>query len=99
MLVGYARVSTQKQNLDLQKDALDNDGSLTLPQAVAGTTDHPGNEQGTTPLDLGISPNGQFLYNVLPGSGRVAGWRINSDGGLTKLGEFGGVPPTVNGNR
>ena len=75
-----------------------NDGSLTLLQAIAGTTEHPGNEQGTTPLDLGVSPNGQFLYNVLPGSGKIAGWRINSNGSLTKLGEFGGLPQTVNGD-
>ncbi len=74
------------------------DGGLTLLQAVAGTTDDPGNEQGTTPLDLGISPNGRFLYNVLPGSGKVAGWRINSDGSLTKIGEYGGLPQTVDGD-
>ena len=71
---------------------------MTLLLAIAGTTEHPGNEQGTTPLDLGISPNGHFLYNVLPGSGKIAGWRINSNGSLTKLGEFGGLPQTVNGD-
>jgi 6-phosphogluconolactonase (cycloisomerase 2 family) len=73
-------------------------GSLTLLQAVAGLTDHPGNEQGSTPLDLGISRNGQFLYNVLPGSGRVAAWRIGRNGNLTKISEYGGIPQTVNGD-
>jgi len=50
-------------------------------------------------LTLYLPPSlacGRFLYNVLPGSGAVAGWRINDDGSLTKIGEFGGLPDTVN---
>ncbi|MCC5639300.1 beta-propeller fold lactonase family protein [Nostoc sp. CHAB 5844] len=78
------------------------DGSLKLLAAVAGITDDlpgpPGKVQGSTPLDIGISTNGRFLYNVLPGSGAIAGWRINSDGSLTKIGEFGGLPDAVNGD-
>lgn len=54
--------------------------------------------QGPTPLDLAITPDGNFLYNVLPGSGRVAGWRINSDGSLTSVGEFEGLGQTVDGD-
>ena len=61
-------------------------------------TEHGPNVQGSTPLDLAITTNGKFLYNVLPGTGRVAGWRINGDGSLTKVGEFGGLPITVNGD-
>ena len=68
------------------------DGSLSLLDSVAGKTDHPGNIQGSTPLDMGVSPNGRYLYVVLPGSGAVGGWQINRDGSLTKLGEFGGLP-------
>lgn len=85
------------------------DGSLTLLAAVAGTTRDlpctagvtcaPGaNRQGSTPLDIRVSPNGRFLYNVLPGSGRVAAWRINADGSLTKIGEYGGLPRTIDGD-
>lgn len=74
------------------------DGSLTLLEAVAGTADQPGNIQGPTPLDLRVSPNGKFVYDVLPGSGNVAGWRINADGTLTKIGEYHGLPQTVNGD-
>ncbi len=74
------------------------DGSLSLLNAVAGTTDNPGNQQGSTPLDLGIDPNGQFLYNVLPGSGKVAAWRINADGSLTKIAEYSGLPKAVDGD-
>jgi len=74
------------------------DGSLTLLERVAGTTEHPGNVQGSTPLDERISPDGRFLYVVLPGSGKVA-WRIEDDGRLTKLGEFAGLPRTIDGDQ
>ena len=74
------------------------DGSLSLLDSVAGKTDHPGNIQGSTPLDMGVSPDGNYLYVVLPGSGAVGGWRINRDGSLTKLGEFAGLPKTVDGD-
>ena len=68
-----------------------NRGKLTLLNAKAGSTDAPvpPKTQGSTPLDIRVSNNGQFLYDVLPGSGKVAGWRINNrDGSLTKRGEF-----------
>ncbi|MFO0952987.1 MAG: beta-propeller fold lactonase family protein [Isosphaeraceae bacterium] len=78
--------------------SIGHDGRLQLLQAVAGTTDPSPNRQGSTPLDLGVSPDGRFLYNVLPGSGKVAGWRINGNGSLTKIGEFGGLPITVDGD-
>jgi 6-phosphogluconolactonase len=75
------------------------DGSLSLLESVAGTTDHPGNKQGTTPLDERISPDGRFLYAVLPGAGKVGAWRIEDDGKLTKLGEFAGLPQTIDGDQ
>lgn len=75
------------------------DGRLTLLEPVAGTTEDPGNRQGTTPLDMRTSPDGRFLYVVLPGSGKVAAWRINANGRLTKLGEYAGLPKTVDGDQ
>jgi hypothetical protein len=75
------------------------DGGLTLLESVAGTTEHPGNTQGTTPLDERISPDGRFLYVVLPGSGKVGAWRIEAEGALTKVGEFGGLPQTIDGDQ
>ncbi len=75
-----------------------NDGQLTLLEQAAGTTDDPGNVQGTTPLDMAVSGNGRFLYVVLPGAGKVAAWRIGSDGRLHKLGEFPGLPNTIDGD-
>ena len=74
------------------------DGSLTLLESVAGETEHPGNMQGSTPLDARISQDGRYLYVVLPGSGKVAGWRIADDGSLAKVGEFAGLPQTIDGD-
>jgi len=74
------------------------DGHLTLLAAVAGTTNPGPTIQGSTPLDIRVSPNGQFLYDVLPGTGKVAAWAINSNGSLTKIGEYAGLPSTVNGD-
>jgi 6-phosphogluconolactonase (cycloisomerase 2 family) len=79
------------------------DGSLTLLDAQAGLTDEragapSASKQGSTPLDLGISPDGRFLYDVLPGSGRVGAWRIEDDGRLTKIGEYDGLPRTIDGD-
>lgn len=83
------------------------DGSLTLINPRAGVpidTEFPApanpgaRGQGPTPLDLGISHDGRFLYNVLPGSGRVAAWRIQSNGSLTPIGEFAGLGQTVEGD-
>lgn len=74
------------------------DGSLTLLEAVAGETEHPENAQGSTPLDARISQDGRYLYVVLPGSGKVGGWQIMDDGALSKLGEYAGLPQTVDGD-
>ncbi|HYY11139.1 MAG TPA: beta-propeller fold lactonase family protein [Kineosporiaceae bacterium] len=74
-------------------------GSLTLLKSVAGTTDHPANVQGSTPLDARVSPDGKSLYVVLPGSGKVAAWNISPDGELSKIGEFAGLPRTVDGDQ
>lgn len=78
------------------------DGSLSLLDPVAGITDElpggSGYSQGSTPLDLAVTGNGRFLYNVLPGSGAVAAWEINRDGSLSKIGEFGGLPETLEGD-
>ncbi|MGE3536722.1 MAG: lactonase family protein [Candidatus Tectimicrobiota bacterium] len=86
---------------------IDPNGRLSLLNPRAGTaldTDFPAPEnpgarsQGATPLDLAISHDGKFLYNVLPGSGRVAAWRIKGNGSLVSIGEFPGLGQTVDGD-
>jgi hypothetical protein len=78
--------------------AIGMNGSLTLLNEAAGVPDPTSNVQGPTPLDIRVSPDGQFVYDVLPGSGHVAAWRINDDGSLSKIGEYYVLPPTVNGD-
>lgn len=73
-------------------------GTLELLDNKAGLTDDPGNIQGSTPLDMAVSGNKKFLYVVLPGTGAVGAWQINQDGSLTKIGEFGGLPQTPDGD-
>jgi len=74
------------------------DGGLTLMEAVAGETDEVDNKQGSTPLDARISRDGRYLYVILGGAGKVAGWRIEDDGKLVKMGEFGDLQPTRDGD-
>src|SRR5918912_1558549 len=55
MLIGYARVSTDDQNLDLQRDALQNAGcELIFDDMVSGTkAKRPGLEQALSHLRAG----------------------------------------------
>ena len=52
---------------------------------------------GSTPTDLALSKNGQFLFSVNPGSGTIAGWRIGSDGALAFTGAAAGIPASASG--
>jgi 6-phosphogluconolactonase (cycloisomerase 2 family) len=65
---------------------IDNRGGVRLLDRKAGITDPGQNRQGSTPLDIRVVD--QFVYDVLPGTGKVAGWRIKDDGSLDKIGEF-----------
>jgi len=69
-------------------------GSLTLldagtPAASFGAGSHP--------LDLGVSPDGQFLYNLTDGLHRISGFRIAADGTLTSVGTLAGLPVGAEG--
>lgn len=48
------------------------------------------------PVDLALSSDGKYLYNLLRGYGSIEGMAIESDGSLTQLGDFGrgqALPP------
>jgi 6-phosphogluconolactonase (cycloisomerase 2 family) len=64
------------------------DGSLSLLNGAAAMTG-----MMSQPEDMDLSLGGQFLYVLLTGAGQVAAFRIEANGGLTPLGNAGGVPP------
>ncbi|PTB37148.1 uncharacterized protein TrAFT101_010882 [Trichoderma asperellum] len=55
-------------------------GTATLIQEVAAS---PG--EGTEPVDLALSADGQYLYNLQRGGGAISGWKIQADGSLKTL--------------
>jgi 6-phosphogluconolactonase (cycloisomerase 2 family) len=67
------------------------DGSVSI---IDGTAANQGN--GSQPVDLAVSSDGKFLYNLLRGFGAIAALAIESDGSLSSVGTFGqgqGLPP------
>jgi 6-phosphogluconolactonase (cycloisomerase 2 family) len=73
--------------------AIDDDGSITLEDAIAGTA-----VEGETGLrDEGISGDGRFLYAVDADGRRIFGWAVGASGELDPLGSWEGVPATVAG--
>jgi 6-phosphogluconolactonase len=72
--------------------AVTSKGELVLEDAAAATA-----VDGVPGLrDEGLSENGRFLYAVDSDGGRVFGWEV-SDGALTPLGSWNGLPATVAG--
>ncbi|KAL7918422.1 nitrous oxide reductase [Trichoderma austrokoningii] len=55
-------------------------GTATLIKEVAAS---PG--KGTEPVDLALSADGQYLYNLQRGGGAISGWKIQADGTLKTL--------------
>lgn len=53
---------------------------------------------GSTNLDMTISGDGKYLFNLLSGSGAVGVYAINSDGTLTQLGDIEGLPKAAGFN-
>ncbi len=49
------------------------------------------------PVDLSLSRNGRFLYQLLRGTGAVAAFRIENNGSLTFLGTVTGGLPVADG--
>lgn len=66
------------------------DGSLRLLNND-GVTAMTGD--GSHPVDFAVTPDGRFLYVLLPGASQVGCFGINADGSLTDLGPFQGDWP------
>ncbi len=68
------------------------DGSLSLISEIAART-------GNAPVDLAITPNNQYLYNVNAVDGTVSMFQIDqTNGNLIPLGEIGGLPNDGSGS-
>jgi len=67
--------------------------SLTLGEVAAGLT-----EDGRPGLrDEDLTRDGRFLYAIDADAGRIVGWAVGTDGSLTPIGDWDGVPVTVAG--
>lgn len=66
-------------------------GSLTLVDAVAGVTG-----MGSLPQDAAFTPGGRFLY-VRNAGGNVGAFRVEKNGELAHIGDFGPLPAGANG--
>ncbi|KAL2831595.1 nitrous oxide reductase [Aspergillus pseudoustus] len=45
--------------------------------------------EGSEPVDLAVTPDKAFLYNLLRGDGAIVGWKIEENGTLSSVGTFG----------
>ena len=54
--------------------------------------------EGTTNLDMTVSGDGKYLFNLESGSGAIGVFSINSDGTVNQLGDIEGLPKTVGFN-
>jgi 6-phosphogluconolactonase (cycloisomerase 2 family) len=66
-------------------------GTLELDDAVAGITG-----PGSAPQDAAFTPGGRFLY-VRNNAGTVGAFRLEGNGLLTHIGDFGPLPEGANG--
>jgi 6-phosphogluconolactonase len=68
-------------------------GELALLAAVAADT----GGFASVPIDLDISPNGKFLYEIASLIGRIETFRIEADGALTHISSADGFPVSTQG--
>lgn len=60
------------------------DGQVNLVNGTAATE-----EAGSESVDLALSADGQYLYNLLRGPGAIAAFRVEDKGQLAPIGVFG----------
>ena len=73
--------------------AVGDGGTIELLEPVAASTRL--GEKGIR--DEALTPDGRFLYAIDADAQRLFGWTVAPDGGLSPVGEIGGVPDTVAG--
>jgi len=54
--------------------------------------------EGTANLDMAISGDGKYLFNLLSSTGAIGVYTINPDGTLNQLGDIEGLPKTAGFN-
>ena len=71
------------------------DGMLSLldPTGVSAPTGGPASK----PVDLALTRNTRFLYDINIGSGTLLGWRVEEDGQLTFLRQVEQIPTSATG--
>jgi 6-phosphogluconolactonase (cycloisomerase 2 family) len=74
--------------------AIDFDGTITLLDKD-GRTGDTGN--GSTPIDVAITDDGDVLYTLNSGNGTIGVFRIGRDGSLRPLPFLSGLPSGLNG--
>lgn len=77
---------------DLSSYFLSADGTLTLLDPVAATTD-----AGGTPIDTRLTIGSKFLYVLNDVTGTIDGYSVGSDGSLARVAIASGMPPNAQG--
>ena len=67
--------------------AIATDGSITLLDADGATA-----TVGPGAIDLTVSRNSRYLYELVAGSPAIHAFQIQADGHLDRLGPIGGLP-------
>jgi 6-phosphogluconolactonase len=73
--------------------AIGSDGSIALEDAAAGSVGDP--RPGLRDED--VTDDGRFLFAIDADCGAVLGWRIGTDGSLSRAGTWEGLPNTIAG--
>jgi 6-phosphogluconolactonase (cycloisomerase 2 family) len=79
----------------ISRFGIGSDGSLTLLDPAGGAAASLGT--GSHPLDLAVSSDGRFLYNLTDGLHRISVFRIAADGTLSPIETIGDLPVGAEG--
>ncbi|MCI0636259.1 MAG: lactonase family protein, partial [Actinobacteria bacterium] len=74
--------------------SVDDDGGLELLDSDGVTASTGG---GSGPIDLALSVDGRFLFDLRSGTGEIGVLRVRPDGSLEPIGSVGGLPAGSNG--